>query len=143
MSQILPLAAFARRRAAPKSMVPRPLAQARDGVWRPGLAQNLRHSELFAAAREGSGAGLALALALVTAGSFTSPLLIRSFARAGDRYARSGSPTMARVVYFVGGLSPVFPDAKAHEPAVGSSSAAAPRPGGAPSVTPAMPAPSL
>jgi protein ImuA len=57
MSVVLPLAAFARRRA--------PAVPALSSAhWRPGLGGGVRHSEVFASAREGSGAGLALALAL-------------------------------------------------------------------------------
>ncbi len=64
MSQILPLAAFARRKALPV-----PLRAVQAAGWRPGLAEGARHAEVFAAASEGSGAGLALALALDAAGA--------------------------------------------------------------------------
>lgn len=48
------------------------------------------------------------------------------FAKEGDRYARSGSRTMARVVYYVAGVSPTFPDEKeAAAKAAGSASASA------------------
>lgn len=47
---------------------------------------------------------LGVALVVASAESVTRGL----FAREGDRYARSGSTFMARAVYFVGGLSPVF-----------------------------------
>ncbi len=63
MTAILPLAAFARRKAPPA-----PLGPAQAAGWRPGLAEGTRHAELFAAAGEGSGAALALALALDAAG---------------------------------------------------------------------------
>lgn len=59
MSQILPLAAFARRKASPVL-----LRAPQTAGWRPGLGEGVRHAEVFAAAGEGSGAGLALALAL-------------------------------------------------------------------------------
>jgi protein ImuA len=39
------------------------LSKAREARWRPGLADQPLHSEIFAGARDGSGAGLALALA--------------------------------------------------------------------------------
>jgi protein ImuA len=59
MSQVLPLAAFARRKVLPAARRPAQIAG-----WRPGLSEGVRHAEIFAAAGEGSGAGLALALAL-------------------------------------------------------------------------------
>lgn len=69
---------------------------------------------------------LGVALVLVAADGVTKGL----FSREGDRYARSGSTAMARVVYFVGGVSPVFPSEKAAgkgSPAgSGSTSASAP-----------------
>ncbi|MBX3217189.1 MAG: hypothetical protein KF850_34485, partial [Labilithrix sp.] len=46
------------------------------------------------------------------------------FVREGDRYARSGSRAMARVVYFLGGVSPVFPEESGAPPA-GSGAASA------------------
>jgi len=39
------------------------LSKQREARWRPGLADQALHSEIFASARDGSGAGLALALA--------------------------------------------------------------------------------
>ncbi len=51
---------------------------------------------------------LALALLLVSAEFISRPLFVRE----GDRYARSGSRVMARVAYFLGGVSAVFPDEK-------------------------------
>ena len=69
---------------------------------------------------------LGVALILVSAEGVTKNL----FSREGDRYARAGSTTMARMVYFVGGESPVFPSEKAAGkggPAgSGSASASAP-----------------
>lgn len=65
---------------------------------------------------------LGAALILVAVDFVSKPLLVRE----GDRYARSGSRTMARVVYFLGGVSPVFPEEKSPAPAgSGSSSASA------------------
>jgi hypothetical protein len=61
---------------------------------------------------------LALAL-LFVAGDFASKPL---FVKEGDRYARSGSRGMARFVYWLGGVSPVFPDEKGAA-APGSASA--------------------
>ncbi|MBX3221025.1 MAG: hypothetical protein KF795_10945 [Labilithrix sp.] len=61
---------------------------------------------------------LAIALVLVSADFASKPLLVRE----GDRYARAGSRTMARVVYFLGGVSPVFPAEAGAAPA-GSGSA--------------------
>lgn len=96
MSQILPLAAFARRRAP----LPRPLALAREGAWQPGLAQDLRHSEVFAAANEASGAGLALALALdaARAGEERPWLWVQDAAalKRGGRPYRPGLPPALR-----------------------------------------------
>jgi len=63
---------------------------------------------------------LGVALVLVAADFASKPLLVRE----GDRYARSGSRAMARFVYFLGGVSPVFPDEKGAAPA-GSGSASA------------------
>lgn len=65
---------------------------------------------------------LAIALALVAADALSKPLLVRE----GDRYARSGSRTMARFVYFLGGVSPVWPEEQAAKAAAprGSASAA-------------------
>ncbi|GEM_PF-1190895 len=69
---------------------------------------------------------LGVALVLVTVDFVSRPLLVRE----GDRYARSGSRAMARVVYFLGGVSPVFPEEK-ESPAgsVGSAAASAPSAG--------------
>jgi protein ImuA len=61
MTQILPLAAFARRRAP----LVRGLSRAH---WKPGLGSVAQHGEIFASAHEVSGAGLALTLALDAAG---------------------------------------------------------------------------
>ena len=63
---------------------------------------------------------LTISLAFVATEIASKPLLRRE----GDRYARSGSRTMARLVYFLGGLKPVFPDERGAAPA-GSGSAAA------------------
>ena len=51
---------FAPSRPSPARILPRPAPEAR---WRPGLAAQPFHSEIFAPATEASGAGLALALA--------------------------------------------------------------------------------
>jgi protein ImuA len=49
---------------SPARVLPRALAPAvPEARWRPGLAEQPFHSEIFASASEGSGAGLALALA--------------------------------------------------------------------------------
>jgi hypothetical protein len=63
---------------------------------------------------------LSFALILVAADVASRPLLVRE----GDRYARSGSRTMARLVYYLGGVSPVFPGEPDPTPA-GSGSASA------------------
>lgn len=60
------------------------------------------------------------ALALVATGASTRSIVVRE----GDRYARSGSQTTARLVYFVAGVSPTFPDANAQALA-GATSASA------------------
>jgi len=65
---------------------------------------------------------LAIALLLVAVDVASKPLLVRE----GDRYARSGSRTMARFVYFLGGVSPVFPEERAGAPAPPGSGSAAP-----------------
>ncbi|MBX3230036.1 MAG: hypothetical protein KIT84_25620 [Labilithrix sp.] len=49
---------------------------------------------------------LGVALLLVAADFASKPLLVSE----GDRYAQSGSRTMARLAYFLGGVSPVFPE---------------------------------
>ncbi len=48
---------------------------------------------------------LAVALLLVSIEIAKKGMLVRE----GDRYARDGSRTMARVLYFMGGADPVFP----------------------------------
>ena len=64
---------------------------------------------------------LGIALGLVAADALSKPLLVRE----GDRYAESGSRTMARFVYFLGGVSPVWPEDKAKAaPAPGVSASA-------------------
>jgi hypothetical protein len=63
---------------------------------------------------------LGIALVLVAADFASKPLLVRE----GDRYARSGSRSMARVVYYLGGVSPVFPDEKPRGAAGGGPSGA-------------------
>ncbi|MBX3263106.1 MAG: hypothetical protein KIS78_30140 [Labilithrix sp.] len=71
---------------------------------------------------------LSVALVLVAADFASKPLLVRE----GDRYARSGSRAMARVVYFLGGVSPVFPEEGGPAPAgSGSAPASASSPPGA------------
>lgn len=62
---------------------------------------------------------LGIALFLIGADSVTRGL----FTREGDRYARSGSTTMARVAYFFGGVSPVFPSEKPAAKGAASASA--------------------
>jgi hypothetical protein len=74
------------------------------------------------------------ALMLVAADSVTSSL----FRHEADLYAKHGSTTMARAVYFVAGVSPVFPADRPAAAAGGSASASAgasagPKPGTAPS----------
>lgn len=64
---------------------------------------------------------LGSALLFVSADALSKRLL----ASEGDRYARSGSTTAARFVYFLAGLSPVFP---ADVAAAGSASATASAP---------------
>lgn len=49
---------------------------------------------------------LAIALVFVGLGSFSKTVLVRE----GDRYARGGSRTMARLTYFVAGVTPTFTD---------------------------------
>lgn len=90
--------------------------------------------------RTGLGGGLAMvtdifaivllgaALVLVAVDFASKPLLVRE----GDRYARSGSRTMARVVYFLGGVSPVFPDERGTPPAGSASASASASASGAP-----------
>jgi hypothetical protein len=62
---------------------------------------------------------LGAALMLVAADAVTSSLLKHE----GDLYAKHGSTTMARMVYFLAGVSPVFPHEKAAAQAAGSASA--------------------
>jgi hypothetical protein len=64
---------------------------------------------------------LSIALLLVAVDVASKPLLVRE----GDRYARSGSRTMARVAYFLGGVSPVFPEEHGGAPAPKGSASAA------------------
>lgn len=52
---------------------------------------------------------LGIALLLVAADALSKPLLVRE----ADRYAQDGSRTMARFVYFLGGVSPVWPEERA------------------------------
>jgi len=52
---------------------------------------------------------LTFALLLVAADFMSKPIFVRE----GDRYARSGSRTMARLAYYLGGVSPTFPDGTA------------------------------
>lgn len=58
---------------------------------------------------------------LFVAGDFATKTL---YTKEGDRYARSGSRTMSRAAYWLGGVSPVFPEEKGTPPA-GSGSASA------------------
>lgn len=73
---------------------------------------------------------LGISLILVAADAMTKSLI----AHEGDLYSKAGSPTMARLVYFVAGVSPVFPNEKPRPPgsasasASGASSAAPPPP---------------
>ena len=66
---------------------------------------------------------LGIALMLVGADAMTSSL----FAHEGDLHAKHGSTTMARAVYFVAGVSPVFPgDKPTAKPSASASASAAP-----------------
>lgn len=70
---------------------------------------------------------LGLALLLVAAESMTKNLV----AHEADHYARANSIMMARAVYFIAGVSPVFPNEKPALPKSGAgsaSSSAAPPP---------------
>ena len=67
---------------------------------------------------------LGIALLLVAADFMSKPLLVSE----GDRYAQSGSRTMARLVYFLGGVTPVFPEERGAAPV--TSASAAPTTGG-------------
>lgn len=60
---------------------------------------------------------LGIALLLVAADFMSKPLLVSE----GDRYAQSGSRTMARLAYFLGGVSPVFPEERGAAPASSAS----------------------
>lgn len=64
---------------------------------------------------------LGIALMLVSADAMTSSL----FAHEGDLHAKHGSMTMARAVYFVAGVSPVFPGDKPTVNPTASASASA------------------
>lgn len=64
---------------------------------------------------------LGVAMMFVAADGVTKGI----FSREGDRYARSGSSVMARMVYFIGGVSPVFPSEKAAGKPAGSASGSA------------------
>jgi len=64
---------------------------------------------------------LGAALMLIAADSVTSSL----FRHEADLYAKHGSTTMARAVYFVAGVSPVFPGEKPAAAPTGSASASA------------------
>lgn len=63
---------------------------------------------------------LGIALLLVEADFVSKPLLVRE----GDRYATSGSRGMARLTYFLGGVSPVFPEDRPPAPAASSAPSA-------------------
>ena len=62
---------------------------------------------------------LGIALTLIGADTMTSGL----FAHEADLYAKHGSTGMARAVYFVAGVSPVFPGEKPSAKPTGSASA--------------------
>ena len=62
---------------------------------------------------------LGAALMLIAADSVTSSL----FRHEADLYAKHGSTTMARAVYFVAGVAPVFPNEKPGAKPAGSTSA--------------------
>ena len=64
---------------------------------------------------------LGAALMLIAADSVTSSL----FRHEADLYAKHGSTVMARAVYFVAGVSPVFPAEKSAAATSGSGSASA------------------
>ncbi|AKV02722.1 hypothetical protein AKJ09_09385 [Labilithrix luteola] len=80
---------------------------------------------------------LGMALMFVSADSMLKGMLTRE----GDRFARSGSRSMARATYFIAGVAPVFPeekdggapDAAASASASGSASGASSAPNAAPS----------
>jgi protein ImuA len=100
MTRVLPLAAFARRRPLPAAPDLLQTAQ-----WRPGLAAAVRHGEVFASARDASGAALALALARDAAlpGDDRPWLWVQDQAaldRAGRPY-RPGLPAALRLIHVV------------------------------------------
>lgn len=64
---------------------------------------------------------LGIALIIVAADAVTKSLLRHE----GDLYAQSGSSFMARTVYFLAGVSPVFPSEKVGTKPSGSASASA------------------
>ncbi|MBN9166713.1 MAG: hypothetical protein BGO98_47425 [Myxococcales bacterium 68-20] len=74
---------------------------------------------------------LVVANVLVAVDFASKPLFVRE----GDRYARSGSRTMARVAYFLGGVSPVFPDEKGTAPAASATASASASASGAASAS--------
>jgi hypothetical protein len=67
---------------------------------------------------------LGVALLLVAADFMSKPLLVSE----GDRYAKSGSRAMARLTYFLGGVSPVFPEERPPTPAASASAASSAAP---------------
>lgn len=74
---------------------------------------------------------LAIALLLVGAEFLSKPLFVRE----GDHYSRSGSRSMARLAYWLGGVTPVFPEERGLPAQVGpgaSASASASGSAGAP-----------
>jgi len=81
---------------------------------------------------------LGAALMLVAADAVTSSLLKHE----GDLYAKHGSTTMARMVYFVAGVSPVFPNEKpAGKPGASASGSVSGAPLSPPSASAAPPPP--
>jgi hypothetical protein len=82
----------------------------------------LKRSDSTLATRGGLGTVAdVFAIMLIAADSMTSSL----FRHEGDLYARHGSTTMARAVYFVAGVSPVFPAERPAATPGGSASASA------------------
>lgn len=71
---------------------------------------------------------LAIALFFVGVEVVGRPL----FRNEGDRYAASGARGMARAAYFLGGVSPTFPDEKSAAPAGSASASASPSGSAAP-----------
>jgi hypothetical protein len=63
---------------------------------------------------------LALSLGFVAADGLTKRFLVLE----GDRYARTGPESLARLVYFVAGVSPVFPGVATAPGAQGASASA-------------------